>query len=149
MDDTICNYSALYQHDLQFYPECQYPQSREGFFLELEPIANAINSVKHLQSLGHKIYFLTAPSYKNAHCYSEKRLWIEKFFGLEICKNLIIAENKSLVIGDYLIDDHTEGRGQNNFIGKLIHFGSEQFPNWIEITNFFNALECPTLNIIK
>lgn len=144
MDDTLCDYRALYHHDMQRNPERQYPQSREGFFLELAPIVDAIDSVKHLRALGHKIYFLTAPSYKNPHCYTEKRLWIEKYFGLEICKNLIIAENKSLVMGDYLIDDRAEGRQQNNFVGELIHFGSERFPSWLEVIAFFNALETPT-----
>ena len=143
MDDTLCDYSTQYHRDLQRNPTRRYPQSREGFFLELQPIVDAINGVRHLQDLGHKIYFLTAPSYKNPHCYTEKRLWIEKHFGLDICKNLIIAENKSLVMGDYLIDDHTEGRKQNEFVGELIHFGSEQFPGWLEIIHFFNQQDMP------
>lgn len=139
MDDTLCRYTEKYGAELALNPERAFPQSRVGFFCELEPIENAIESVKYLKTLGHDIYFLTAPSYKNPHCYTEKRLWIEQYFGLDACKNLIISRNKGLVMGDYLIDDRTEGRMQEHFSGELIHLGSECFPNWVEIVEFFKS----------
>jgi len=39
-------------------------------------------------------------------------------------------------MGDYLIDDHASGRGQEDFQGELIHFGSEKFPDWKVILNY-------------
>ena len=30
------------------------------------------------------------------------------------------------------------GKGQENFEGKLIQFGSEQFPDWVSIAEYFN-----------
>lgn len=140
MDDTLCRYSEKYKAELAFNPERAFPQSRVGFFSELKPIDGAIESVEYLKTLSNEIYFLTAPSYKNPHCYMEKRLWIEQYFGLEACKNLIISRNKGLVIGDYLIDDQQKGRMQENFTGKLIHLGGERFPSWSEIVNFFAEL---------
>jgi 5'(3')-deoxyribonucleotidase len=138
MDDTLCRYTEKYQADLKANPQRKFPQSRVGFFTELEPLDGAIESVEKLKTLNHEIYFLTAPSYKNPHCYMEKRLWIEKYFGLEACKNLIIARNKGLVTGDYLIDDMTEGRMQENFSGELIHLGSERFPSWADVVEYFS-----------
>jgi len=31
--------------------------------------------------------------------------------------------------GDILIDDNIKGKGQEIFEGRLIHFGSDQFPD--------------------
>ena len=95
--------------------------------------------MKYLNSVEYfTIYILTAPSIKNPLCYIEKRLWIEDNFGLEMVKKLIISPNKGLNKGDYLIDDNEFGKGQENFEGKLIHFGSEEFINWKQILEYFN-----------
>lgn len=32
-----------------------------------------------------------------------------------------------------LIDDNVEGKGQNYFQGELIHFGSQEFPDWMSV----------------
>ena len=62
-----------------------------------------------------------------------ERIWVEKHLGLEYVHNLILATNKGLLKGDYLIDDYVSGRGQEYFEGELIHFGSKQYPDWLSI----------------
>ena len=52
-------------------------------------------------------------------------------------RKLIISPNKGLNKGDYLIDDNKSGRGQENFEGELIHFGTEGLYNWAEILVYF------------
>jgi len=44
-----------------------------------------------------------------------------------------ISPDKSLLKGDYLIDDYDYGKGQDNFDGTLIHFGSSEFKSWREV----------------
>ena len=63
------------------------------------------------------VYILTAPSIRNPHCYSEKRILVEKWLGFGAVKKLIITPNKDLNKGDYLIDDNSCGKGQENFEG--------------------------------
>ncbi len=46
---------------------------------------------------------------------------------------------KEKLKGDVLIDDYIEGRGQENFEGEFIHFGSEEFPNWEIIYQYLNS----------
>ena len=84
---------------------------------------------------------LTAPSKLQPHCYTEKRLWIEKHFDYEFTERLIISSNKSLLKGDYLIDDYAEGKGQENFQGKLIQFATENCPNWQSVMEYFENLK--------
>ena len=66
----------------------------------------------------------------NPFCYAEKRVWIEKYFGLAFTKQLIISYDKSLLKGDVLIDDNSSGNGQEHFEGALYHFGSSELSNW-------------------
>ena len=41
-----------------------------------------------------------------------------------------------IIKGDYLIDDRMKN-GASEFQGKLIQFGSEQFPDWDAILEYF------------
>jgi len=43
----------------------------------------------------------------NPLSYTEKRVWIEKFFGIDFVEKLIICSNKGLVKGAFLIDDYS------------------------------------------
>lgn len=52
---------------------------------------------------------------------------------------LILSPNKALLKGDYLTDDYTEGKGQDQFEGKLINFGSDKFPDCKSVLKFFST----------
>jgi 5'(3')-deoxyribonucleotidase len=123
LDDVMCNFTKSYNEKKS--EEYFYPQSIYGFFRNLEPIEDAINSYKILEHY-YDVYILTAPSVYNPLCYTEKRDWVEKHLGFETCRKLIISPNKGLLKGDYLIDDNIH----IGFKGEHIHFGNEKFPNW-------------------
>jgi 5'(3')-deoxyribonucleotidase len=138
LDGTICDIKkAVYEfrlkngnlnpNDIQF----KYPWSLPGFFLGLEPIPGAIESVKQLASV-HDVWFLSRPSFKNTHSYTEKAEWIKEHFGYEMQKKLILCGDKSLLIGRILIDDAENGN-QRGFNGVWLKIGSERFPTWDEI----------------
>lgn len=138
MDDVLCNYTQAYKKALKTNSKIIFPQSQYGFFRNLNPKKNALKSTQYLmQQKIFDVYILTAPSVENPLCYSEKREWVEKHLGMEMVRRLIISPNKGLNIGDYLIDDHVSGRGQENFTGKLIHFGSKKYSNWKKVINYF------------
>ena len=132
MDNVICDYSAAHKEALSREPSIIYPQSQYGFFTNLKPISGAIESVIEL-SKSNEVYILTAPSIRNPFSYVEKRVWVEKWLGMNFVERLIISPDKSLVRGEILIDDHNSGNGQDKFKGMLIQFGSAQYPNWSEV----------------
>ena len=134
MDDTICDFKAAWHDRRKLKSRAKFPQSKEGFFLDLQPIDGAIDAVNQLRQ-HYDVYILTAPSYKNPHCYTEKRLWIEQYFDLEFTQRLIICAHKNLLLGDYLIDDNITGKGQEGFTGKLINYGSGSFQSWECVLN--------------
>jgi 5'-nucleotidase len=131
MDDVLCDYKNAHSAKLASSPGIAFPQSQYGFFASLQPIEGAIDSVKALiQDERFSPYILTAPSFVNPLCYTEKRVWIETYFGLDFTKNLIISSDKSLFKGDVLIDDNAFGKGQEGFDGKLFQFGAQEYQNW-------------------
>jgi len=137
MDDVLCNFSKAHKNALETNPAIGFPQSQYGFFRKLEPMEGAIESVDYLlKQAKFDVYILTAPSIHNPSCYTEKREWVEEHLGMEMVKRLIISPHKGLNKGDYLIDDHVSGKGQENFEGKLIHFGSDDFPDWKKVIHY-------------
>jgi 5'-nucleotidase len=79
LDDPLCDYTSLFNQGLLGNPKIKYSQSLTGFFLNLELIPNAIDAFKWLDNRDEfDVYILSAPSIHNPHCYTEKRLWVEK-----------------------------------------------------------------------
>jgi 5'(3')-deoxyribonucleotidase len=130
MDDTLCQFSKRYAEKLKSQPEIAYPQSQYGFFANLEPIPGAVEAYKTLEK-SYDVFILTAPSYLNPLCYTEKRVWVEKHLGLETTPNLIICQRKEFVMGDYLIDDHFYP-----FTGQMILYGSPEFADWNKVLEY-------------
>lgn len=135
LDGVLCNIYKRAKEFMTIYPEVKYPQSQYGFFMELEEITGGVKYVKMLQE-HYDMWFLTAPSTRNPMSYAEKNYWIRTHFGQKWCDKLIICPDKSLLRGSYLIDDNLSGRGQDKFIGELIHFGSAKFPNWHQVSKY-------------
>ena len=121
MDDTICDFTTPFKTGEY---KLKYPQSKVGFFLDLKPIEGAIEGINTLQSK-YDVWILTRPSIKNIHCYTEKAAWIRKYLGEEMLNKMILCPDKSLVKGDYLIDDDNR-HGQTEFEGEHIHFGKDE-----------------------
>jgi 5'-nucleotidase len=131
MDDVLCDYSGAHAAALANHPEIQFPQSQYGFYANLSPIEGAMDAANALyDSDRYEPYILTAPSIKNPLCYTEKRVWVERYLGMRYVERLIISPNKALLIGDILIDDQPRGRGQDQFNGRLMQFGSAAYPDW-------------------
>lgn len=101
-----------------FYPEMDYPKDEShlvrdiyhspNFFLSLKPIPGAIEALHEIQELGHEVYICTSPLTEYENCIFEKYLWVDKYFGREWVKKLIVTKDKTLVHGDILVDDRPE-----------------------------------------
>jgi len=134
MDDTLVQFTKLYSELKIESPELLYPHSLKGFFRNLEPVENAQNAWRMLiTSEGYKPYILTAPSIKNIHSFSEKAESVKRLFGETALDRLIVSGHKHLLKGDILIDDQATGKGQDMFDGDFIHFGSKEYPDWLNV----------------
>jgi len=138
MDGVLADFRKSYH--AKKTENLKYPQAVPGFWENLDPMPGAIEGYNKLKEI-FDVWILTAPSVKNPICYTEKRIWIEKHLGFDECNRLIISPNKSLLKGDYLIDD-TLMKGVPDFEGEHIHFGiSENFMNWEDVINYIPEME--------
>ena len=137
MDGVLCDFISAYNRARDTHPDVEFPQSISGLFENLEPWPEAIESVQKLRALAD-VYVLSSPSARNPKSYTEKRIWIEKHFDYELAERLILSTDKSLLIGDYLIDDYASGNGQDGFTGELIQFDSERFPDWPTVLDYLS-----------
>lgn len=108
------------------YPEELTPSiksvyHKKGFYLNLPEIPGAIAGVRKLKSLGHTVIICTAPLTLYRHCVLEKYRWIDVHLGMEFVKSMIVTKDKTLVVGNYLIDD------KPTVIGKMVR------PHWEHI----------------
>lgn len=111
-------------------------------FEHLEPMPDSIETVKKL--FDHfEVYFLSTPMWTLPESFSGKRIWLEKHFGIDAEKRLILTHRKDLAIGDYLVDDRKRN-GAGGFRGKHIHFDTEEFPDWKTVYDYLlDSLKIP------
>lgn len=112
-----------------------------GVFREPQPIEGAVEAVRKLYDSGkYDIYIATAAPWGNPTSATDKRYWIEKYFGRMFRKKMAITHLKHLLIGDYLIDDRTaNGAGDFGKIsgrGEHIHFGVGNFQSWNDVVDY-------------
>jgi 5'-nucleotidase len=101
-----------------FYLETLYPAEYSqdildilrapGFFANLPPMPGAIEALKKLDEEGKfEIYLCSTPDSDsvNHNCASEKMRWVERHLGKKWVKDVILTHDKTLVQGDFLIDD--------------------------------------------
>lgn len=127
MDDTLCDFAGAHKEALLRNPHNKFPQAEYGFFSKLKELPRAIEGMQKL-ALDNDVYILTRPSIMNPLCYTEKRVWVEEYLGMDWCHKLIICPNKALLIGDLLIDDLF----WSGFRGKQILFSENDY-NWTHI----------------
>lgn len=127
MNDTICNFLGAVVKARKINPDIKYPWCQLDFFRKLEPIEGAIEGLKKLSEY-YDVWILTRPSIKNPLSYMEKRLWIDDHLGYDWCEKLILCPDKTLMIGDLLIDDMSW-----NFNGIQFRFGNIVHTNWSKV----------------
>jgi 5'(3')-deoxyribonucleotidase len=134
LDGVLCNFRKAHQEALLKNPLQPFPQSQWGFFLYLEEIPGAIEAFKKLQEK-YDVWILTKPSFYNVNCFTEKAQWVLDHLGFNVLEKTIMSGDKSLLKGDYLIDDMNTDK-QSDFEGEWIEFGSYRFPDWNSIISY-------------
>jgi 5'(3')-deoxyribonucleotidase len=112
--------------------------SHPSAYKDLEPIEGAIEAWHALQE-NYETYILSTPPWSNPDAWAEKRRWVEQHLGKSAHKKLILSHNKGLVRGDFLIDDRI-ANGVADFEGEHIHFGTQEYPGWVEVLERLNVI---------
>jgi 5'-nucleotidase len=76
-----------------------------GFFLNLQPIEGALDSVAEMLSAGIDVRICTSAIDEYENCVLEKYQWVERHLGGEFTQRIVLTKDKTLVTGDWLVDD--------------------------------------------
>ena len=121
-----------------------FPDHIQGLFRIAPPMKGAIEAVKKLHDSGkYELFIATSAPWGNPQSNTDKRFWIEDYFGDIFHKKMFITHRKDLLMGDYLIDDRLKN-GAGEFKGKLLRFGNDwendnkpnEFPTWDSILDY-------------
>ncbi len=82
-----------------------------GFYRNLPLIEGSVDALREMVLGEHKVYICTAPLFSNPTCLQDKFDWMLKNFGKDLTKKMIIAEDKTVIHADILIDDRPEVMG--------------------------------------
>ncbi|NP_001404571.1 5'(3')-deoxyribonucleotidase, cytosolic type isoform 2 [Mus musculus] len=96
-----------------------------GFFLNLEPIPGALDALREMNDMKDtEVFICTTPLLKYDHCVGEKYRWVEQNLGPEFVERIILTRDKTVVMGDLLIDDKDNIQGDGCFPGVTTGGGS-------------------------
>ena len=84
----------------------------------------------------YNVYFVAPADFNNRPAMAETISWLEQQFDAPTYNHVIFANDKQLLMGDYLIDTVPD----EQFMGTVIHIGSDAFKTWDEIAEYFSRL---------
>ncbi|XP_010629065.2 5'(3')-deoxyribonucleotidase, cytosolic type isoform X1 [Fukomys damarensis] len=88
-----------------------------GFFLDLDPIPGALEAMREMNDMQNtEVFICTSPLLKYDHCVGEKYRWVERHLGAQFVERIILTRDKTMVLGDLLIDDKDTIRGWSCYL---------------------------------
>jgi len=98
-----------------FYIKDDYPEELKalvdeiywepGFFRDMEIVPGATEALAEMRAMGFDVFLCSSPLRRYRHCVLEKYEWVEMNLGSEWTQRVILTRDKTLVQGDFLIDD--------------------------------------------
>lgn len=89
---------------------------------ELAVIPGAIKALRSMVEYGHDVMICTSPWLPNKFCAQDKIDWVERKLGRVWAERVIITKDKTLVMGDWLIDDKPGITGRRTPVWRQIMF---------------------------
>jgi len=98
------------------YPEELKPLVTEillepGFFRDMMPMSGAKEALFEMDKLGIEVFICSSPLSIYRNCVLEKYEWVENVLGPDWVKRIVLTKDKTLITGDYLIDDKPDVTG--------------------------------------
>ena len=98
-----------------------------------KPRSSAQKTVRQLLET-YQLYFV-APASADAADYQAVLAWLYEYINVPAYGHTVFTNQKTLLYGDYLIDlNKTDG------MAALIHFGSDTFKTWDDVSEYFSRL---------
>jgi len=105
MPEPIMDFYAEDCYDDPWFKEnVREIQRSEGFFEKLPEINGCVKALHNLEK-DFEVFICTAPLLENPTCTNEKLKWVDMHLGGDWIRRTIITKDKTVIDGDFLIDD--------------------------------------------
>ena len=130
---NYCHFDALHLYKKEVLEIFQ----EDGFTEKMIPLDGAPEAVFELDKLGYIIFFCTQLVTDHSNTMRDRVKWIGKWFGEKWMEKVIFTRDKSMVRGDFLIDDSPKkAHGLFKPLWKLIVFDTKYNKN----DNFYGRI---------
>lgn len=96
------------QYPEEFSEKIQSIRTMAGFIRGLRPIKEGVEAIKEMIDSGFHVFVCSSEIYTNLNGLTEKKLWMQEYLGDNLTRSAIFTKDKTMVRGDYLIDDKPE-----------------------------------------
>ncbi len=104
----------------EFYELTKLIYTEPGFAENLPANQHGIQAIRQMHAKGLDVFLCSSPLSSFDPNVLEKYRWVEKHLGPDFVKKLIMSRDKTLVKGDFLIDDKPEIKGLLKPVWKQI-----------------------------
>lgn len=91
-------------------------------YLDLPVIPGGIKALRSMVTHGHEVMICTSPWTDNPFCAQDKLDWVRAKLGSAWVDRVLITKDKTVVIGDYLIDDKPLIKGRLQPVWQQVMF---------------------------
>lgn len=111
--DTMTQYNLHDGLTLSELSILRKAMNKPGFYRDIPVIDGAVDALHDMALHGHEVFIVTTPWQSNPTCASDKMAWVDQHLGADWVRRTIITHDKTLVVGDVLIDDKPTIHGVN------------------------------------
>lgn len=104
LDDKSQRFATAHMPDLVHRKLARDMVNSPGWFAELPVVPDAVEGLPRLAEVA-EVWLCSKPLEANPTCRDEKAAWVRENFGEEWEYRLILTSDKSMVRGDFLLDD--------------------------------------------
>lgn len=135
MDGVLADFAGLMALTGKTSEELKHTRDA---FRQLEPVPCAFDSVRTLIGMGFECWIATKPPTGVPEAYGDKVAWILRYLP-ELKRRIILTHDKGMLGDrwDCLIDDRPHKANCTQFAGRLLHFGSDEYPDWTAVLEHF------------
>lgn len=101
------------EYPAEFKPYLYKIFTAQYYYRNLKPIAGGREALHEMEKLGLEVIICTSPLSDYKYCVPEKYEWVEEHLGRDWVKKIVLTRDKTLVKGDFLIDDKPEISGRD------------------------------------
>ena len=142
LNDSVIVHSLL--PVIRWIDDRQEGVSRPVIFISLSDklVNHSSGMAKAVETLaaGYDVHIVSGFDYDLPAGCPDIVKWCESSLGVPVWNRVTICNHKNLLLGDFLIDANPETAGGQDFMGTLIHFGSDTFKTWEEVLTYFSRL---------